>query len=193
MTLRIMLLGLVASLGLELPTRADVEGWATAGAAFACSATECLASPRVEVVALPDLADGTDRHQAEASFDPSPFVGEEAADADMAFAGAAEALASDLSADLAANPIDRSPAEEVQEAIIALEPPAQAAPAEDESAGCLLAEADEADVMPSDQAEATTADEPADRISSAVRLTREAIHAWASLLQSADDDAQPSR
>ena len=173
MTLRIMLLGLVASLGLELPSRADVEGWATAGAAFAYSATEGLSSPRVEVAARPDLADGADRHQAEDSFDASPFVGEEAADADMAFAGAAETLTSDLSADLAANPLDRSLVE-------------------DESAGCLLAEAAEADAMASDQATATTSDEPTDRVISAVRLTREAIQAWASLLQT-DDDAQPSR
>ena len=35
MTLRIMLMGLVASLGFELPSGADVSGWAKAGAAWA--------------------------------------------------------------------------------------------------------------------------------------------------------------
>ena len=102
-------------------------------------------------------------------------------------------MLADLQADLLADQAEGAPAIE----------PVPTLAIEAEAAGCLLCPPDDSAGVGDDpvlEAEMIEEVEPAgespdrlDRVSSAVRLTREAVQAWAALLQQPDDEGQPAR
>ena len=195
MTLRIMLVGLVASLGFELPSGSDVSCWAKAGQTWIQSkmidpSGPETVEPKLDVVVPTDC-----RQVVEKSEVPSIVSEKETCAADAAFQVVTESIAVDLSADLLANHREEAPAEPVV-ARVELEAPAPVVLPEAEEAGCLIVNADEAKTAESawtlDEAKSTepvetiVEDAPKpDRVSAAVRLTREAVQAWADLMQEA--------
>ena len=194
MTLRIMLLGLVASLGLELPSGADVSGRAQAGSDLADARTLDRSGTGSEVKL--DLAQVSDCHQAHAAIEsPTPADDAEKA-SDLAFEAAMQGLGADLLADHADRPtVDACP-------MLAIGEPATIGLPEGEEMGCLVALADqgtasevEAQVEVESGVEVESMGESPsrlDRVSSAVRLTREAVQAWAEVLQPAVEEASPT-
>ena len=200
MTLRIMLLGLVASMGFELPSGAQVSCWTQSGRDWVLATAADRSVPEVEAD-RPD-AGLADCHQAEA---PAPIersivAVEPKADDDSAFVAASEAMAADFAADLMTMREERAPAEDVPAMLAVASPPVGLPDGEELSVP--PSPADEvvlADVVASDDvpAEATVAiDEPpsrADRVSNAIRLTRDAARAWADLMIESAEDASFTR
>ncbi len=179
MTLRIMLVGLVTSLGLELPSGADVSSWAEAQSTWVRAAMLDQSATGDE--APPVLAQVADRHQAGETPEAPATACPNADPSDAAFEAASGAMTADLAADLLASLPEEAPAIDEAEPALALEAPS---PAEDESVGC-LAVAEAGDEM-DERDEVAFEAEPTptvDRVSSAVRLTREAVQAWVDVLQ----------
>ena len=103
MTLRIMLVGLVASLGFDLPSGSDVSCWAQAGQTW-FQATMLDQSGPVKVEPKLDLDGLSDCQQVvEKCAEPAQVSPEKAAETDAAFQVVAEAIHADLSADLLAS------------------------------------------------------------------------------------------
>ncbi len=192
MTLRIMLVGLVASLGFEPPSVPDVSRWAQAGTAWVRA--RMLDQSEAEVGCQLDLAVPSDCHQVHQSFEVPPIVldSEPGAD-DVAFQVVTEEISADLIADL--KTLQRE--EEPLGPSLAAEPTAPVG----EDKGCLVVSSDEPvevatidESRPADQVNpAIASPDRHERISSAVRLTREALNAWAELIQQPDEDGQPTR
>lgn len=196
MTLRIMLVGLVASMGFELPSDAQVACWTQSGRDWVLATVADRSGPVVEAD-RPD--DGpADCHQAEAfvSTERSVVAGEAKADDDTAFVAASEAMAADFAADLSAMREERSSAEDDPAMLAVATPPVGLPDGEELSVPpSLAAEDDLADVVASDEATIETEEAPsrADRVSSAIRLTRDAAQAWADLMMDSAEDAGPAR
>lgn len=176
MTLRIMLVSLVTSLGLELPSGADVSSWAEAQSTWVRAAMLDRSATGDE--APPALARVADRHQAGETSEAPATACPKADHSDAAFEAATGAMAADLASDLLASQPEEAPAIDEAGSALALETPS---PAEDDSVGC-LANAEAGDEMDEIIVEAEPAPK-VDRVSSAVRLTREAVQAWVDLLQ----------
>jgi hypothetical protein len=196
MTLRIMLVGLVASLGFELPSGSDVSCWAQAGQAWFQARVVDRSGPVVVEPKL-DIDRPSDCQQVVEKCEmPAPAC-EKQADPDAAFKAVSEAIAADFSADLVANHREEAPADQVV-AKVAIEEPAPVAVPESEEGGCLVVAVDEAktaEVAWTEEARPAESVEPIvespsglDRVSSAVRLTREAVQAWAELMQQPVDE-----
>ena len=191
MTLRIMLVGLVASLGFELPSDGDLSCWSHSGREWVAARLADFSGPRRE--ADPPVAEGVGRAVAEA-----PALAEAShADADLIFEVASETMATDFAADLLAlqsespGPDDApTPAEAPVIASVGL--PAGEdlatpdAPAVEVVASSESVEADEASIEEEHDAPSVA------RLSNAVRLTREAVQAWAELIQESPEDAEPA-
>jgi hypothetical protein len=200
MTLRIMLVGLVASLGFELPSGSDVSRWAQAGTAWVQARMLDRSGP--EIGCKPELAEPSDCQQVVEKIEVPALVAEAEAVSDAAFQVAAERVTVDLAADLVASHRDETPVVEVAPKL-ALEAPAPVGLPEGEEAGCLVVNADEARTVevalpdepsPADPVDSTVGSpERLDRVSSAVRLTREAFNAWAAVMQQYAEEGQPSR
>jgi hypothetical protein len=153
MALRVLLLGLVACLGLDLPSVETLEGWKETGRGWVTARMADLSSLRALAGLDEDIV-----------IDPPAETA--SSRVDLAFEAALEGMTSGFSADLASARL----ATPVEEKVAAVEPePDPASEVEAEPASRL------------------------DRISTAVRLTRQAVDAWASLIQptaerEADDD-----
>ncbi len=200
MTLRIMLVGLVASLGFEPPSGSDVSRWAQAGKAWVQAKMADRSGPEVEPKL--DLAGPSDCQQVDVKSQVSSLVRGNEGSSDTAFGVVSDQIAADLSADLLANLREEAPSDQV-DSKLAIEAPAPVRVAEAEEVGCLVAPVDEAKTA---EVAWNEEDKPAnlvesliemperpDRVSSAIRLTREAIQAWADLMQQPIEACQPTR
>ena len=190
MTLRIMLLGLVASMGIELPSDADVSSWTRSGRDWVNARLVDLSGRSVE--ADPADAGPADCHQASTpTGSPVVAVAEDStASADNAFEAVSGAMAADFSADLMAIQAEESSTEAAPVALVVLETPAVGLP-DGEETMCQAARADEAEAVGPGEPTIESDESPSrlERVSSAVRLTREAVHAWAALIEeSAEED-----
>jgi hypothetical protein len=201
MTIRIMLVGLVASLGFELPSGSDVSRWAQAGTEWVHGRMADLSGPGVEVKL--DLARPSDCQQADETIAVPSLACEKEANADRAFQAVSEDMARDLSADLLAIHGDQAPGESVGPTLVLEGPAPVGLPEGEELVGCLVVLADEAATvevasidkpMPDDSVISTDVTPvPTDRVSAAVRLTREAVQAWADLMLQPDEECHPTR
>src|SRR4051812_14256862 len=165
MTLRIVLMGLVASMGLELPSGPEVSGWTRSGRDWAHARLADLSGAVIEAE-RPD-PEPTDCRQADASHAVVlPGITEEAAaPVDAAFLAASEAMVAGFVADSKSIQDDRSPVEVVPEMLSSESPPVG------------LPAGEELPAVESDEVgEATAEMDPlatrAERVSSAIQLTR---------------------
>lgn len=195
MTLRIMLVGLVASLGFEPPGSPDVEGWLQAGRTWFQERMLDRSEPEVERPL--ELAMQSDCQQAQVRLDAPAPVREKEIASDAAFEAVSEGIVAELSSDLLAIHRDEALNDQLG-ANFTVEDPVSVGLPEGEEVGCLIltsaAEAESAIVdRTSDSVEPIIGSaEPLDRVSSAVKLTREAIQAWADLMQQPVEECQPT-
>jgi hypothetical protein len=200
MTLRIMLVGLVASMGFDLPGGPDLSCWMQSGRGWVHARVADLTGPDVEAD-RPD-AGPTDCRQAEPPVSIAPSAIDERVDAvdDTAFVEASEAMVAEFAADSMTMRDERSPIEDAS-AMLAGEAPPVGLPGGEEMAVEVtpVGEDDPADVIASDDVPGegmTATDETptrADRVSTAIRLSCEAVRAWTNLFQQSPDDACPAR
>ncbi len=197
MALRMMLVSLVACMGLEIPNQGDFTSWAQSGREWIASG---LADPEptIEVTRPPAVAART------------------RADDDRNFEAISEEMAASFAAELVASRAEETGPADAPAMTRAPEPTSVGLP-EGEEIASLTAPADEAIAVASDDEPTDTLsgadeaiavasdDEPADtlsgadeapsrddRLSSAVRLTREAARAWGAVMQDAPEDAVPA-
>jgi hypothetical protein len=219
MMLRIMLLGLVASMGFELPSGNDLACWTQSGREWVDARLADQTVPSVEVqkpCALP-----TDCLQAEKSEScHAPIVVERSnSPEDKTFDAITTRMAADFAADLVAKG-DESKSTEVEPSPVVVQeiPPVGLPCGEEVVYQVTLAEkvavvevtevtkvvevvevAKVVEVVsdPIVTVEVTevtdTMQERLDRINSAVRLTREAVQAWAEVIQDPVDETSPTR
>jgi len=200
MTLRLILVGLVTSMGLELPSGRDVSSWAESGRAWADARFTDLPAPSVEVVPAIESAD----------LDPAPGPVIVAAarciqpDADRVFDAVSEGMAADFASDRAVTVAGIPASAADSDATVAESGmPAVGLPEGEELATAYAPGVEDA---PAEAAGPASGDEPteaaaaeddapsrADRLSSAVRMTREVVHAWAALIQDSAEEAGPAR
>ena len=181
MTLRIMLVGLVASLGFELPSGPDVSSWAQAGQAWVRARMLDPSGPSVEPTARP--GGPADCHQVDETFEVPPSACEkEAAAVDAAFRVASEGVAAELSADLLATRREEPAAGRSSE-VVARPPRSARATARRSAAWSSPPTRRGRPRSPESSRRQPTSNRPVepspsgrrpDRVSSAVRLTREA-------------------
>ena len=205
MMLRLILVGLVTSMGLELPSGRDVSCWAESGRSWANAQVAALTTSGVEVA------------PAEA---PGVAVGP--VEADRAFEAVGAEMAADFAADRALTCAQaQAPALALAQPDAGCDGDTAAAVAVAEAVAVARAEAEPGIIeevvigLPSGEevaavALSTPADEPAmgavavvaeedmeagddtpshaDRLAEAVRLTREAAQAWADLIQEPADE-----
>jgi hypothetical protein len=202
MTLRIMLLGLVASMGFELPSGTDLERWTESGRNWVVAQMADQSVPGVEApkpCVLP-----TDCLQAEETCrKPMIVVEQPDSSGDKAFEAVTNKLAADFAADLVAKAEEPKPTEPEPAPLIVAAPetPEVGLPAGEEMATQVVietkvevAEVVVEPVVPVEVTEVTeTRNERLDRISTAVRLTKEAVHAWAEVIQDPVDETSPTR
>ncbi len=198
MTLRIMLVGLVASMGLEWPSGPEFSCWTQSGRDWVQSRLADLSGPVVE--ADRPEAEPADCHQADDSIEPAAIAESAKIPGDMAFVAASEAMAAEFAADRLTMLEERSPAEDVPTMVASEAPPAVGLPDGEELASSVELPDDEGPVVLAGSADvgevpAGTDAPPAsvDRFSSALRLTREAVQAWADLMQGSADDVSTTR
>ncbi|WP_435008872.1 hypothetical protein P12x_000122 [Tundrisphaera lichenicola] len=192
MTLRIMLVSLVASLGFELPSDHDLACWSHSGREWVAARLADFSGSSIEA----------DQFAAEVADEPvaTPVMAEIVkADDDRTFEVASEAMAADFAADLLAiqvenpGPDDTPARSEVaalamvgvpsgEEAFVSWEAPAEEVVAS-------TTEEIEVDATYEEEDEDSSA---VDRLSTAVRLTREAVQAWADLIPESSDEAEPT-
>jgi hypothetical protein len=185
MTLRVLLVGLVASMGYELPSGQDIESWTRTGSQWVNARLADLSHLRAE--AERSIARSTDSDRAvEPTPAPSATAEVGLTRDDLMFDAVVEGMASDFATDLASIEV----AKPVEAVVVAIEPfvemseaacldPELEVAAPDTPARADL-EVTAASPAPSPTIEATS---KAERISTAIRLTRQAISAWASLIQ----------
>jgi hypothetical protein len=197
MTLRIMLLGLVASMGFELPSGADLKRWAENGQGWVTATMADRSGHCVEAVPADVVL--TDCRQAAESCHAPIVVEQPNASEDKAFEAASTAMVADFAADLVAKAPETLPS--VLEPVIeVVEAPEVGLPAGEEIATQVIVETkvDIVDVAEVTEKPATTTEltevmhERLDRISHAVRLTRDAVQAWADVVQDPIDEISPA-
>ena len=173
MLLRLILVGLVTSLSLELPSGRDVSSWAETGRAWANASLVSLETPEVAVVAP----------AAAAVASPTPDQ------ADHEFQDVVGAMAAGFAADQAirvdepqvAAALEATSAPEVEAEVVA--DAAAALPAGEEVATVAPADFESvAVVAETTEPEADDFADQAERLATAVRLTREAAEAWAAVI-----------
>ncbi len=188
MALRCLLVSLVASLGFELPSGQAVTAWTTSGGDWISARTVDLSAIGAEASGWLGSNDPTMKPRTEvlvATPAPSPTGNDESSppSTDLAFAsindGMARAFADDSQTALA-EPV---PVALAQEGSPATPVEVLPQPAADSLA---LAFPALATAATDEEGDDSAASPPAsvDRLSSAVRLTRDAVEAWASLVQS---------
>ncbi len=167
MALRIVLLGLVVGMGAELPSADRFEAWASKGKQLASSVWDEFQS----------LRSGTEADADRAQIEARKLV----AKADKAFDEAMDAVAKDFTADLAMIEKAREP-EQVATEIAQLDEQG----VDDAAAVEVAMDSDfpaGPNAMDVDAVEEVADEQPEqERLSSAVKLTREAMGAWLELL-----------
>ena len=204
MTLRIMLVGLVASLGFELPSGPDVSCWARSGRDWVIARAADLSGPEVEAD-RPDTGPA-DCHQAEPtiSIERSVVEVDRPAPDDVAFAAASEAMAAEFAADLMSMNEERLPTEDAPALLADATPPIglpdgeefslpPSPAAEEGPVDVAVTVAAEDDAPAESTVETEESCTRADRASSAIRLTREAVQAWAGLILESAEEADTTR
>jgi hypothetical protein len=189
MTLRLMLVGLVASMGFELPTGTEVSAWARTGRDWACAMRASLSGPAIEAD-RPDAVPA-DCHQAEATSTTEPPVIVDVAGVpdDASFFAASEATAAEFATDWKSICDEGSASEDVSASLPIEPPPRTGLPVGEEPAE--VVESDDLPGGATTMAEVSPA--RAERVRSAIRLTREAVLAWSVLLQESPDEAGLTR
>jgi hypothetical protein len=198
MTLRIMLVGLVASMGYDLPSGPDLSCWAQAGRDWVHARMADLTGSVVEAD-CPDLGP-TDCHQAKAcvSIEPSVVAEQVKAPDDAAFVAVSEAMVSEFAADSVPIRDEASPVEDAPVMVASDAPPVGLPGGEESSVQVSPAtETEKVDAFKSDDVPSESTDET-DKVptqadlSSAIRLTREAVQAWANLMPQSSDESSPA-
>lgn len=183
MALRLVLVGLVASMGIELPSGSDLANWTRTGREWAGARMADLSVIRVE--AARTCAGPADCGPADGHLGAADVTGAGSGRADLAFDVVVEGMAVDFAADFASLRVDGPAPDQVPDAISGGErgvvhtelswsdpEPVPAAP---------IAEvAIEAPALP---VEAPLVSRRSERLSTAVRLTRQALDAWARLIE----------
>lgn len=198
MALRCLLVGLVASLGFQLPSGQDVTSWTRPGRDWVAARTITLSDLKAtasvwfaaepEPAAQPPVAEPAPALAVAPAAEPAPD--------DLAFAAITEGMAASFAADLevaraeeAAAVRDEPAPAPAAEAVAAADPTGEP---EHESMALAHAEPAPEAVTPGQaefapeavtQGDAEPAASPATRLTSAVRATREAMNAWASVVQ----------
>ena len=160
MALRVLLVGLVTSLGFELPTSANVDAWARSGRAWCHTRQAEWEAP------MPDDA---------TAFATEPAGAESGAasiDADRAFAALVDDAASAFAADLAS-------AGDAARAFDAIDVGDDLYP----GVAYALNREPEREASPAVEAPEREPAPRAHRLAAAVRLTGQAVHAWFDLLR----------
>jgi hypothetical protein len=191
-----MLLGLVASMGFELPSGSDLTRWVDStkcwvDATMADRSGRCVEAPQ------PDVSP-TDCLQAKESCHAPIVVEQPKSSEDKAFEAASNAMAADFAADLLAQTSEPKTLDTQTSIVEVLEVPAVGLPAGEELATQVVveekvevvAEVVEGPVVTVEVTEVMQ--ERLDRISNAVRLTREAAQAWAEVIQDSVDETSPT-
>lgn len=202
MALRCLLVSLVASLGFELPSNQDVTSWTVSGRNWVSACSVDLSPLQAEASGWLGSNDPTMKPKTEeiAATEAAPAVLAEAkteqsaSPADLAFDSIGEGMALEFGSDLEATRAEVATVapsiEAAPEMVATVSEPTQP---EDEllTLAFPAPSASLTDEETTDQDETTSA--RADRLSSAVRLTREAVQAWASVIQTVGDDVIPTR
>jgi hypothetical protein len=193
MALRIILMGLVASMGFDVPSGPEFSSWTQSGRAWVHARMVDLTGSDVEAD-QPD-AEPTGCLQADASItvEPSPSV-------DKTFVDVSEAMVAGFVAD-AMTMTNEPSTTEAAPATLAGEPAPVGLPFGEELPGWAStgSDTDPAGTVESKEVageETTLTDEAPtrlDRISSAVQLSRDAVQAWTNLMREAADDCLPTR
>jgi hypothetical protein len=197
MTLRIMLVGLVASMGFELPSGGDLSSWTQSGREWVNARMADLTGSVVEADCLGSGSTGCLQAESPDSIGPSVVAEPAKAADDAAFDAVSEAMVAEFVADTMPMAEMPSPIEDDPATVGVEAPPvglpdgeelaAQVAPASDVEP----ADAFESDDMPADATTETEEAEDAsraDRVSSALRVTGEAVRAWVSLIRVSTDE-----
>jgi hypothetical protein len=191
MTLRIMLVGLVASLGFEPSSSPDLSRWADASVAWVRAKAFELSGPVIESNIDPVESSG---RQQIVQIEEGPAAN----DADAAFESASAAMTAEIVADLR----DVARRDEAEAILAAVEVAPTGLPEGEEVVSVVITEdavpakaeaRSEATEVETSEPETVEPREEFDRVSKAVDLTREAINAWASLMQSPAEESQPTR
>jgi hypothetical protein len=194
MTLRIMLLGVVASMGFELPSGSDISCWANSAqrwvdATKSDQSRHCVEAEKADVLPSNCLLTSTESCRAPMAVEPTKACDDEPFDA------VSHAMAADFVADLLVKG-PKPEALEPQPLIVEiLEVPATGLPSGEEVAiveitaeKVEVAQVSEDLSVIEDAKDVTSAmHERLDRIASAIRLTREAVQAWAEAIEPSDE------
>ena len=218
MMLRLILVGLVTSMGFQLPSSRDMSCWAESGRAWASATIHDMGGAVPTTVAVVEAQPETRPEPAAATVAVAPAA------ADEAFAGVVAGMAADFAADRAlALGVAPAAAEDHDGATVAIvevaevTDPTVALPAGEESATVVAAEVavvaavestdceglapagpaevEAVAVVAAEEAMGVEDDSPtrADRLADAVRLTRQAAQAWADLMAEPADEAVDAR
>lgn len=208
MTLRFMLVGIVASMGFEMPTAQDLASWSRSGCNWFDARMADVSCLQAEAARALELVTDCERVD-DPALAPAPLAASEVAPtgADLTFDAVVDGMARDFSADLAS--IEAEKSFDVEEYITIVEPFEEMLPAvasEPQPAPTpepvveAIAEADpepEPAMQPAlTPVSVVQAESRVAKISSAVRLTRQALGAWAALIQpspsadQADDEGE---
>lgn len=183
MALRLVLVGLVASMGIELPSGSDLANWTRTGREWAGARTADLSVIRVE--AARTCAGPADCGPAEGHLGAADVTGAGSGRADLAFDVVVEGMAVDFAADFASLRVDGPAPDQVPDAISGGERgvvPTELSWSDPEPvpADPIAEVAIEAPALP---VEAPLVSRRSERLSTAVRLTRQALDAWARLIE----------
>ena len=208
MVLRCLLVSLVASLGFELPSGKDVNLWTSSSQTWVSARATDLSALGAEAAGWLGLNDPTMRRTSELDTNEvnanQPIeVEAPALSAEFAFELINEDMALSFADDqarlLAATIVETAPVT-AAETIILNEPDGEAlaladSPLNPESGTSTqaLAGSESTPTLQPDEVSPESSAAPTDRLYSAVRLTREAVHAWASLAQAMGSEVVLSR
>ena len=203
MTLRLMLVGLVTGMGLELPSERDLSCWADSGRAWVHARLADLPSFGVEVVQTDDVCGEPEPEPAvkPAATESAPTA------ADLAFEAASGRVSADFASDQAASLASARVAADSDATFAEAAAPAAFGRPAGEEIATVPAPAPTVEVAAAEPAVPPSADDEtcggvafedeapsrADRLSSAVRITREAVQAWSDLIRESADESGPAR
>ena len=210
MALRCLLVSMVACLGFDLPTARDLSSWTMTGRDWVSSRVVDLSALQAEASGWLSSNDPTMNRPVEAPAvastevsTPAPALTTEESSltADLAFDSINEGMALSFADDLEATRTQQALAEpavaaspvESTETIVAAEPAPAVEPAATPEVDSLALAFPAADAGSTEDEATETAPSQDERIASAVRLTREAVQAWAAVIQPVGDEPTATR
>ena len=192
MALRFLLVSLVAGMGLELPSGQELSSWTRAGREWAGARMVELSSLRVE--AEQAFLGATDCERAIENTGPIASAEVGASRADLAFDVVVEGMASTFAADLVASRSDRPESVSTPDAFAdqrrGEDPPILAWSDPEPEPAFFPASVE---TRPEAVSEVPAIAARVDRLSAAVRLTRQALSAWALLIEGSSEILTDSR